>query len=135
MIIGIGVDSVEIERFRCWQNYSRKKLIKLFSEQEINYCLKNQTKSAQRFAAYFAVREAAYKALSQIIEPVPFLTLCQYIQIIKNPDNSPVLTINWSNLRLKNSNFTGNKINAFVSITHTKTMATAFIILEVIAFE
>ena len=124
MIIGIGIDSIEIKRFELWKNYPKNKLLKIFSDQEINYCLENPIKSAERLAARFAAREAFYKALCQITtKKTPFLTVCKHVQIRKNQNNAPVLHIDWKYLGHSN-------INSFISITHTKTTATAFVVLE-----
>ena len=65
MIIGIGIDAVAIDRFNTWHTYPQEKLLRIFSEQEISYCLNNKQKSAERFAARFAAREAFFKALGQ----------------------------------------------------------------------
>ena len=56
MICGIGVDSVEIERFALWLDYSKKRLSRIFSLEEIEYCLQQKNKSAERFAVRFAAR-------------------------------------------------------------------------------
>ena len=39
MIMGIGVDVVEIERFKKWRHYSYGQFRKIFSEQELKDCL------------------------------------------------------------------------------------------------
>ena len=85
MILGIGVDTIEIERFELWHTYSQKKLLRIFSALEIEYCLAQQNKSAERFAARFAAREALYRALSYAYpdNKLPFLTLCAHTTIQK----------------------------------------------------
>src|SRR5260221_7060347 len=94
MIIGIGVDTVEIKRFALWHTYSRKKLFRIFSQEEIDYVLSNQQKSAERFAVRFAAREALYKALSYAYPDIkiPFLTLCASVSVTKK-DGLPYLII------------------------------------------
>src|SRR5437660_10642865 len=94
MILGIGVDTVDIQRFALWNSYSRKKLLRIFSPQEIDYCLSNQQKSAERFAARFAAREALYKALSYAYphKKIPFLTLCR-CTIITKIDGRPHILV------------------------------------------
>lgn len=123
MIIGIGIDIVEVERFAAFASYSNKRLTRLFSQEEISYCLKEPSKSAERFAARFAVKEALYKALTQALgrPPAPFFTLCKYAMVTTNP--SPVLAINWKNL-----NSCSHK--ALASITHTKNSALAQVIIQ-----
>ncbi len=60
MILGIGIDCVDIDRFISWRTFSMQKLHRVFSEQEIAYCLSSTHTqiSAERFAAHFATREA-----------------------------------------------------------------------------
>jgi len=126
MIIGIGIDSVEVERFAHWHTYAPSTLRRIFSQEEIDYCLKNPLKTAERFAVRFAAREAFYKALSSAYPMlnVPFLTLCKYITITKSENQAPILYLNRQKPLIQNN------IKTFVSFTHTKNTASAFIILE-----
>lgn len=129
MILGIGVDSVEIERFKQWSSYTPKTLKRIFSPQEIEYCLQNPTKSAERFAVRFAAREAFFKALS-VHQPeysMPFLTLCRLITIEKNKNNSPCLIANWRQIAL---HLSIRPVEVLLSLTHTQQIATAFVVLQ-----
>ncbi len=63
MIIGIGIDLVDVRRmegiiFR-WQE---KFLKRIFTEKEISYC-NNKKNPAQRFATRYAAKEAFIKAM------------------------------------------------------------------------
>ena len=127
MNVALGIDAVEIERFAHWHTYSRLQLKRIFSEPEIEYCLSSPALSAQRFAARFAAREAFLKALSTLFPDHRFalLMVCRHLEITRNPNGSPVLTINWPLLL-------PNLINAPVptctlSWTHTKSIATSII--------
>ena len=124
---GIGIDSVEIERFKEWHTYPHKSLRRIFSESEIDYCLAVPAKSAERFAARFAVREAFLKALHQAWPDlkIPLLTICKAIAIIKTPNGAPSILINGKLLKLAASS-----IACSVSWTHTKTVATAIVLIE-----
>ena len=125
MILGIGIDTVEVERFITWRDYSPKKLSRIFSPQEINYCLLQSNKSAERFAARFAAREALFKALSYAYpnHQLPFLTLCSRITITKI-DGRPYLTV----VGDIGIDLTGVTIH--LSLSHTRTHATALVIIE-----
>ena len=125
MILGIGVDTIEIERFALWHTYSQKKLSRIFSPQEIDYCLQQLHKSAERFAARFAAREALFKALSyaQPNHSLPFLTLCSRISIAKT-DGRPYIVINGD----IGIDLTGLVFH--LSLSHSRTHATAFIVIE-----
>ncbi len=129
MIVGIGIDSVEIKRFAHWHERPEKELLRLFSPEEITYCLSNQTKNAERFAVRFAAREACYKAVCNILpqDSVPFLKFCKAMRIkSKKP---PQLIIGWDNI-IKNPSLNTKNIMPFISLTHTKTIATAMVILQ-----
>lgn len=129
MILGIGIDSVDIKRFASWSLYSPKILRRIFSEQEIAYCLQNPAKSAERFAVRFAAREAFFKALStyQPEHNLPFLTVCRLVTIEKNKNNSPHLLVNWEKMV---SLYPIKPVKILVSLTHTSLIATAFVILQ-----
>ncbi len=131
MILGIGIDSAEINRFSHWYKHEKKKLLRIFSEQEIEYCLSNPVLSAQRFAVRFAAREASFKAISaQWPEhTIPFLTLCRATTIVKI--RAPEMQIHWSMLQSYGINSTAS-IKIHLSLTHTQQIATAFIILETV---
>lgn len=151
MILGIGIDSVEIERFAHWHTYSPKQLKRLFSQEEIDYSLSNPIKTAERFAARFAAKEAFYKALCATCTYQPsFFSIARKVEVI-HLQSRPVLKVNSSlnqftdqlqpkslNKLQSNHMLQGtNQINtdknqpiAHLSITHTKTTATAFVILE-----
>lgn len=124
----IGIDSVEIDRFADWHTYPIEKLARIYSAQEITYCLSSIPQSAQRFAARFAVREAFLKALSTLMPDTHFalLTVCKHICLTKAPNGSPVLLCNWQAL-LPNLNGKIPEIRVSVSWTHTKTVSTALV--------
>jgi len=124
MIKGIGIDSVEIARFKHWHTWPHAKLKKIFSEQEIVYCLSNPIKSAERFAARFAAREASYKALVGNMSEMPFLSFCKLVTINKNSNGKPFLNIDWKSLSINQT------LRCHVSITHTATIASCFVVLE-----
>lgn len=116
MIIGVGHDAVAIVRFAHWHTYSHKKLRRIFSEQEIQYCLQEPRKSTERFAARFAAKEALFKALCQAGCAMPFLRLCAMSELIVTSRGVYILTP------------VPYKIS--VSITHTEQYAYALILLQ-----
>ena len=125
MILGIGVDSVEIERFSHWSDYSEKKLLRIFSPEEIEYCLQQKNKSAERFAARFAAREALFKALSYGYPnfSLPFLTLCSRVAITKIDDRPYIAVVGDLGVDLSLSVI-------HLSLSHTCTEAIAFVVIE-----
>lgn len=65
MIVGTGVDIIEIERVAAaYGRWGERFLRRVFTGQEINYCLRKRY-PADSLAARFAAKEAGFKALSQ----------------------------------------------------------------------
>ena len=63
MIIGNGIDIVEVERIRDMvEKHGSGFLTKVFTEGEISYC-KGRRRSSEHYAARFAAKEAVLKAL------------------------------------------------------------------------
>lgn len=123
MILGIGIDSVEIERFGHWATLAPKSLERIFSAPEIEYCLSCPAKSAERFAARFAAREAFFKALQSAMPEtkMAFLSICKAIAIERADNGMPIAHL----LGLYSQDF-----SIKISWTHTKTTATAIVCLQ-----
>lgn len=128
MIIGTGIDAVETVRFTDWHRKSIQSLQRIFSDEEITYCLSNEMLSAQRFAARFAAREASYKALYSLptLQNIPFLRFVRAVTITKQHNGAPLLTCDWSMLSIPEP----ISITWHLSITHTDSLAIAFVIAE-----
>jgi len=132
MILGIGIDSVEIKRFIPCTEYSQEKLLRIFSEQEIAYSKAVPRKTAERLAARWAAKEAFFKALAQMApgNKIPLLTLCKLISVQSSPGKTPYQDINWPQIAQRCSITPTKTPHCMLSITHTSTTATAIIILE-----
>ena len=128
MILGIGIDTVEVGRFSQWHLLSGHRLERIFSEQEIAYCLAIPAKSAERFAVRFAAREAFFKALGyEHSRHIPFLTLCKKVSVVKkNGDPTPYLQVDWHAF----PSLYDKNIESFLSLTHTNSVATALVLLQ-----
>lgn len=122
MLFAIGLDATEIARFAEWHAKSKKQLARVLTALEIDYCLHNPAKSAERFAARFAAKEALFKALSQQYpgHTVPFLTVCRSAEVVIK--RAPELIVAWQKLGLP-------PCKTHVTITHTQTTAIALVIL------
>jgi phosphopantetheine--protein transferase-like protein len=132
MIVGLGIDSIEIERFSHWHRFSKQMLLRLFSKKEIDYCLQNGTTAAERFASHFATREAFFKAI-QIAYPsthIPFLSICRIIELSRAQNGSPMLIIEWEAIRRLTNNEINIPLSSLISITHTRTTATVCVLLQ-----
>lgn len=123
----IGIDTVSVRRFKHWHLYSRTQLTRIFSEQEIEYCLSNNKQSAPRFAVRFALKEAFLKALSNAFPDQRFLllTICKYTSVIKRDNGSADLHVQWQALMPGTAH-----LHTSISLTHTHEIATAIVLLS-----
>ena len=65
MIVGTGVDVIEIDRIKAaHQRWGGRFLRRVFTETEVRYCLKKKNPYPS-LAARFAAKESGFKALSQ----------------------------------------------------------------------
>ena len=119
MIVGIGVDAVEISRFEHWCQFKHKTLLKIFTDAEIEYCLSVKKLSAQRFAARFAAKEAIYKAVGSSFNSMTFIKFCKKVEIQNDLSGKPLVKFLYSE---------SDNMKIELSITHTKSTAIAFII-------
>jgi holo-[acyl-carrier protein] synthase len=67
MIIGVGIDIIEIERMERALARSSRLMERLFTGREIAYCT-GRSSSAASFAARFAAKEAVRKACSRLLK-------------------------------------------------------------------
>ena len=133
MILGIGIDSVEVNRFADWHTKTAEQLHNIFSTDEIAYCLSGNTQtSAERFAARFAAREAFFKALHamcatlKIKHNTNLFSTNKLVYVERTEHGMPVLHVDW--LSLLPNVTTLPKVH--ISLTHTKDLASAFVIIE-----
>jgi holo-[acyl-carrier protein] synthase len=90
MILGVGIDIIEIERVqKSIDQYGDHFLKKIFTEKELEYCLSKSNKY-QHLAARFAAKEAVYKALAtEWRESLSW----QSIEISNEPNGLPVVNL------------------------------------------
>jgi holo-[acyl-carrier protein] synthase len=90
MLVGTGVDVVEIRRIeQSIERYGDRFLHRIFSPGEIAYCLRKR-QSAESFAARFAAKEAAAKALGTGIQHgVSWLEL----EVVRPPGERPTMRL------------------------------------------
>ncbi len=130
MIVGIGIDSVEIARFAHWHEHPESKLLRLFTLDEISYCLDNPVKQAERFAARFAAKEALFKAFCSMAptNKLPLSAIAGAVEVKKEANGNVFLRVDWP--FLLNDLIDNCSLQTHLSLTHTEKIATAFIILE-----
>lgn len=121
MVIGIGIDIIEIERIQeSIENFQDKFLNKIFTENEIKYCTgkKNQY---QHFAARFAAKEAIIKALSSVREEG---VKWKDMEIYNQPSGMPKVKLHND---LKSYVEDGRDLK--ITMSHSKNYVTCFAIL------
>jgi holo-[acyl-carrier protein] synthase len=90
MVIGIGIDIIEIDRIReSVEKFGDHFLNKIYTQQELDYCLKKKYKY-QHLAARFAAKEAVYKALATGWDAD---VSWQNIEISNEPNGMPIVTL------------------------------------------
>jgi holo-[acyl-carrier protein] synthase len=126
MIIGIGVDIVQIDRIeRLVTEYGDHFLHKVYTENEIAYCQKSARPSIH-FSGRWAVKEAFYKAIP---------LFCQEVSSWKSIETlggegtrRPVIRV--CSERLEELLRRSNVSSMNVSISHEKTMCVAVVALS-----
>ncbi len=121
MIIGIGTDIIEIERVRRAVSSEHFKA-KVFTTNEQNYCESRGVQSAASYAARFAAKEAFFKALGTGI-----FTALTEVEILNNSSGKPEIFL-YDKAKIFTESLGVKKI--FVSLSHSREFATAFVVLE-----
>jgi holo-[acyl-carrier protein] synthase len=112
MVIGIGIDIIEIDRIKeSTENYGDRFLNKIYTQKELDYCLKKKYKY-QHLAARFAAKEAVYKALATGWNKE---VSWQNIEISNEPNGMPIVTLK-GNLK----KFLNKGINLKISMSHSR---------------
>jgi holo-[acyl-carrier protein] synthase len=123
MVAGVGIDIVEVERIAesIGKGHGFKQMV--FSQKEIAYCDK-QANSYQHYAARFAAKEAFFKAMG-----IGWATGTSFneIEVVNDENGKPIVQLLGETAQYA-SGLGINKI--LVSLSHTKTMATAVVIIE-----
>ncbi len=110
--LGIGIDIIEVSRFRKKKYEENKNFYKkIFVKSEINYCLKFKN-SAERFAGKFALKEALIKSIDKKIRFSEIET--------SHLKSKPIV-------RIKKSR---EKYNFIASLSHENDFAVAVVISE-----
>jgi holo-[acyl-carrier protein] synthase len=125
MIVGLGVDIVEIDRMQRMLDTQGDALIRrLFTDGEKQYAL-SHVEPALHFAARVAAKEAAYKALSgnHLARAVGW----REIEVCLRNDGAPYLALHG---RARDRAAEMSVARSLVSLTHSKTAAVAVVVLE-----
>jgi len=124
MIVGSGIDVVEIERIQhAIDRYGPRFLDRVFCPAEQAYCLRKRN-AAESFAVRFAAKEAAAKALGTgISQGVSWLE----IEVVREPSGRPTLRLHG---RAEEIARRLGAVRPNLSLTHTGSLAVASAVLE-----
>ena len=124
MIVGTGIDIAEVQRIRhAIERFGVRFLERIYTVGEIRYC-KSKANSVERFAARFAAKEAAMKALGTGWNHGVRWRDCE---VTRKPGSRPTLTFHGQAGEIAAR--LGVR-NVSLSLTHTKEQAMAQVILE-----
>ncbi len=122
MILGIGVDIVNVERMRHWWDNPRL-LHRFFHREEIDSVLERKSASILSLAARFAAKEAYGKALGTGMRDL----VLKDIQVFNSHNGKPEMRVHGSALEaLKDMG--GKRIH--LSMTHEQEAAVAMVVIE-----
>jgi holo-[acyl-carrier protein] synthase len=125
MILGIGTDLIEIARIaRSVERYGESFLHRVYTEEEIAYCQRKKKNAAESFAARFAAKEAGAKALGTGISRGVAWT---EFAVTREPSGRPVLQFHGRAAEIAKAM---GIARVSLSLTHTKEMAMAVVIVE-----
>lgn len=117
MKIYCGVDIIEIDRIKeSIEKLGNAFLERVFTEREIKFCEGKNKQKYQHYAARFAAKEAAFKAMSWKIDEKYSISWKDF-EVINNEQGKPILNIYEVDLT--------DIENVDISISHCKNYAVA----------
>ncbi len=126
MIFGIGIDTIEVPRIeQTITIYGEQFLQRIFTKAEIAYC-QSRRFSAEHFAVRFAAKEAFAKAIGTGIRHG---FIWKEIEVGKEYSGKPVILIHGSMIA-NIAKIVGSEYMVEVSLTHTKEVSEAVVIIE-----
>jgi holo-[acyl-carrier protein] synthase len=124
MIVGSGIDIAEVPRIRnSIDRFGERFLARIYTQGEIRYC-QSKANSVERYAARFAAKEAAMKALGT---GWSHGVRWRDIEVSREPGGRPTLVFHG-----KAAEFAGRMgaLHVALSLSHTTEQAIAQVILE-----
>ena len=125
MIVGIGIDLVEVERMRLLlDRKGERALNRLFTAGERGYA-ETHPEPARQLAARVAAKEAAFKALSgnDLARAIGWREL----EVVSHHGRSPVLLLH-GRARQRATELGLSRV--LLTMTHSETVAAAFVVAE-----
>ncbi|MBC8423685.1 holo-ACP synthase [bacterium] len=121
MIVGIGIDIVDVAEFR--DRLDHALIDELFLPAEADYA-RSQARLEENFAARFAAKEAAFKALGAGLSQG---LRWRDVEVVRDASGAVGLELHGAARALADEkNITGCR----VSLSHTRSQATALVVME-----
>ncbi len=139
VIVGVGVDIVDVSRFNSWISWEKGKLARFFGSEELGYIFepRNIDRRMERMAICFAMKEAFLKAFTQFLlldenknfqrRPALFF-FTKSVFLSQTKLGVPVAKVNWPQIE----GFFGiscSDIKVQFSVSHSKSYGVVFLIL------
>ena len=121
-MIGVGIDAVEVDRFRGVLARRSGMRDRLFTADEVAYA-SSANDPTERLAARFAAKEAVMKVLGVGLGAVAF----REIEVVRHRSGRPLLQLHGRAAELA---VDAGVERWHVSLTHTATMAEAVVVAE-----
>lgn len=124
MIVGLGVDLVELSRIRAvWQRHGERFLERVLTADERAYCLRKRD-PVPSLAARFAAKEATAKALGTgLARGVRF----RDIEVVRAATGEPGLRLHGAAREIAGRRGAGRNL---LTLTHGRDAAVAVVVLE-----
>ncbi|MGG5460339.1 holo-ACP synthase [Clostridium sp. B9] len=126
MIVGIGVDIIEIERIGKAIQNTKSFINKIFTENERAY-FSSRSMNSEVIAGNFAAKEAISKALGTGIRGFSF----KDIEVLRDSKGKPIVTLHNGAKLIGNELAGNNTLRIHLSISHNNSSAVAYAMLEV----
>lgn len=123
MIIGIGIDLVECNRFLDWSAFKKQRI---FTKKELEYADNDNANSEKHLANFWAAREAFLKAIGTGFgDDIAFSD----VSVVHNDNGRPELLISGGAKSALKALADGN-VNIHLSITDQSDYCAAMVVIE-----
>jgi holo-[acyl-carrier protein] synthase len=124
MVLGTGIDIVEVPRIaQSIQRFGDRFLARVFTPAEIRYC-QSKANAVERFAARFAAKEAAMKAIGTGMRGG---VSWQDFEVGREPGGRPTMLLHGKAAQV--AGVLGAR-RTHLSVSHTEQHAIAYVLLE-----
>jgi holo-[acyl-carrier protein] synthase len=125
MVLGVGTDLIETKRIEeSIDRYGERFLERVFTPEEIAYCMRKKKNAAESFAARFAAKEAGAKALGTGISRG---ITWKELEVRRQTSGRPTLHLSGRAAELAG---TMGVHRIQLSLTHSREMAMAVVVVE-----